>query len=141
VFGRGYNYATALEGALKIKEISYVHSEGVSAAELKHGTIALIDEKMPCMLIATQDELLPNVMSALEQLSARHGRVIAVCSEGESFDAIKRKATDIIQVPKVVDCLSPVINVIPFQLLSYHLALSLGHNVDQPRNLAKSVVV
>eukprot|EP00762_Andalucia_godoyi_P001739 ANDGO_07169.mRNA.1 putative glutamine--fructose-6-phosphate aminotransferase len=139
VVGRGYNYATALEGALKIKEISYIHSEGISAAELKHGTIALVDENMPCILIITKDTQYPNVVSALEQLTARHGKVVAICNTGDT--QVISKAYKSIQVPEICASLAPIINVIPFQLLSYHLAVSMGHNVDQPRNLAKSVVV
>eukprot|EP00762_Andalucia_godoyi_P000973 ANDGO_03854.mRNA.1 Glutamine--fructose-6-phosphate aminotransferase len=139
VFGRGYQYATALEGALKIKEISYIHSEGLSSSELKHGPIALISADMPSILICTRDELFPHVMSALEQVCARHGNVIAICNEGD--EAVREKAQRTLEVPKIVDCLACVLNVIPLQLLSYHLAVKLGRNVDQPRNLAKSVVV
>jgi glutamine---fructose-6-phosphate transaminase (isomerizing) len=139
VIGRGYHFSTALEGALKIKEISYVHSEGISASELKHGPIALVDESIPVILICTQDALYKEVFSALEQLSARHGNIICICNKGD--EEVHKKATVVIEVPKTVDCLQCVLNVIPLQLMSYHLAKALGRNVDRPRNLAKSVVV
>lgn len=139
VFGRGYNYSSAMEGALKVKEISYIHTEGLSSSELKHGPIALVSQDTPCIIFATRDFLFPNVMSALEQLHARKGHVIAICNEND--EVVREKAVVTVEVPKVTDCLACIVNIIPLQLLSYHLAVELGLNVDQPRNLAKSVVV
>lgn len=139
VFGRGYQYSTALEGALKIKEISYIHSEGLSSSELKHGPIALISADMPSILLCTKDELYKDAWSALEQVCARHGNVIAICNEGD--EDVRGKAQRVIEVPHICDALAGIVNVLPLQLLSYHLAVMLGRNVDQPRNLAKSVVV
>lgn len=139
ILGRGFQNATCLEGALKIKEISYIHSEGIFAGELKHGPLALIDKNMPIILIMTQDEFYPKVTSALEQVRAREGDPIIICNQGdEKVVDIYRKT---VEVPKTVDCLQGLINIIPLQLLSYHLALLKGYNVDFPRNLAKSVTV
>ncbi|CAG9466000.1 unnamed protein product [Pedinophyceae sp. YPF-701] len=142
LFGRGYNYATALEGALKIKEVSYIHSEGLLSGEMKHGPLALVDPNLPLIVIATRDACYAKNQSVLQQLKARGGRLIVICNEGD--DEVATYAGDkarYIRVPQTVDCLQGVINVIPLQLLSYHLAVKRGFNVDQPRNLAKSVTV
>ena len=137
IMGRGYQNATCLEGALKIKEISYMHSEGILAGELKHGPLALVDENMPVILIMTKDSLYPKVRSALEQVTARKGRPIVICNEGDTTLDKNLK----IPVPQTVDCLQGILTVIPLQLLSYHLAVLNGVDVDFPRNLAKSVTV
>ncbi|WVQ82963.1 glutamine-fructose-6-phosphate transaminase (isomerizing) [Cryptococcus sp. DSM 104549] len=136
IMGRGYQYATCLEGALKIKEVSYMHSEGILAGELKHGPLALIDEHLPVIFIMTRDSLYPKVQSALAQVTARKGRPIIICNEDDDTVADNAK---VIRVPQTVDCLQGLINVIPLQLLSYHLAIMNGVDVDFPRNLAKSV--
>ncbi|KAI9317044.1 hypothetical protein BX666DRAFT_2027112 [Dichotomocladium elegans] len=138
LMGRGYQHATCLEGALKIKEISYMHSEGILAGELKHGPLALVDENMPVILIMTKDSLYPKVRSALQQVTARKGKPIVICN---SSDADLQKDYRTIPVPETVDCLQGLVNVIPLQLLSYHLATLHGVDVDFPRNLAKSVTV
>ncbi|MEW5987798.1 MAG: glutamine--fructose-6-phosphate transaminase (isomerizing) [Chloroflexota bacterium] len=137
--GRGINYPVALEGALKLKEISYIHAEGYPAGEMKHGPIALIDETMPVVTIATQDALYDKMISQVEQAKARGGVVIALATEGD--EAIKEKADYVIHVPAAPPLLAPILNVIPLQLLSYHVAVRRGCDVDQPRNLAKSVTV
>jgi glucosamine--fructose-6-phosphate aminotransferase (isomerizing) len=137
--GRGINYPVALEGALKLKEISYIHAEGYPAGEMKHGPIALIDESMPVLAVVTRDALYDKMVSQIEQARARGGIVIALASEGD--DAIKDKADHVIYVPEAPPLLAPIINVIPLQLLSYHIAVRRGCDVDQPRNLAKSVTV
>lgn len=137
--GRGYNFPSALEGALKLKEISYVHAEGYPAAEMKHGPIALIDEKMPTVVIAPNDEMHDKIISNIQQVKARGGRVIAVITEGDK--AIADIADEVLEIPEVPDCLSPIISSIPMQLLAYHIAVQKGCNVDMPRNLAKSVTV
>lgn len=139
LLGRGFQFATALEGALKIKEISYMHSEGVLAGELKHGVLALVDGDLPIIALATRDSLFPKVMSALEQVTARSGRPIVICNEGD--DLLKDKAYATLHVPLTVDCLQGLLNVIPLQLMSYWLAVNRGIDVDFPRNLAKSVTV
>ncbi|WWC96079.1 glutamine-fructose-6-phosphate transaminase (isomerizing) [Kwoniella sp. B9012] len=136
IMGRGYQYATCLEGALKIKEVSYMHSEGILAGELKHGPLALVDEHLPVIFIMTRDSLYPKVQSALAQVTARKGRPIIICNED---DETVSDAAKCIRVPQTVDCLQGLINVIPLQLLSYHLAVMNGVDVDFPRNLAKSV--
>ena len=136
VIGRGYNYAVCLEGALKIKELTYIHSEGILAGELKHGPLALIDEDMAVIMIASKDSLYDKVKSGLQQILARKGRPIVFLTEP---DEEMKAASEIIMLPKTVDCLQPLINIIPLQLLSYHLAVARGLNVDCPRNLAKSV--
>ncbi|KAG0170275.1 glutamine--fructose-6-phosphate transaminase (isomerizing) [Apophysomyces sp. BC1034] len=138
IMGRGYQNATCLEGALKIKEISYMHSEGILAGELKHGPLALVDENMPVILIMTKDSLYPKVQSALQQVTARKGQPIIICNTGDT-NLIKDYKT--IQVPQTADCLQGLVNVLPLQLLSYHLAILQGVDVDFPRNLAKSVTV
>lgn len=137
LLGRGYQFATALEGALKIKEISYMHSEGVLAGELKHGVLALVDENLPIIVMATRDSLFPKVSSAIEQVTARSGNPIIICNKGDSFG----KGLQTLEVPQSVDCLQGLLNVIPLQLMSYWLAIKHGHDVDFPRNLAKSVTV
>ncbi|TCD71914.1 glutamine--fructose-6-phosphate transaminase (isomerizing) [Steccherinum ochraceum] len=136
LMGRGYQYATCLEGALKIKEISYMHSEGILAGELKHGPLALIDENMPVIIIMTRDSFYPKVQSAFSQITARKAQPIVVCNEDD--EGIPQ-GVKTIRVPKTVDCLQGLLNIIPMQLLSYHLAVRNGFDVDFPRNLAKSV--
>ncbi len=137
--GRGYNFPVALEGALKLKEISYIHAEGYPAAEMKHGPIALIDENMPVVFIATKDEIYEKVISNIEEVRARGGKVIAIASEGD--ENIKNYANDIFYIPESLSFLTPLLAVIPLQLMSYYMAVKLGRDVDQPRNLAKSVTV
>lgn len=137
--GRRYNFPVALEGALKLKEISYIHAEGYPAAEMKHGPIALIDEEMPVVFVATNDSSYEKVISNIQEVKARKGRVIAIVSEGDN--KIHTMADHIIEVPQTHEALMPLIAVIPLQLLSYHIAVIRGCNVDQPRNLAKSVTV
>ncbi|MBU0519436.1 glutamine--fructose-6-phosphate transaminase (isomerizing) [bacterium] len=137
--GRGYNFPIALEGALKLKEISYIHAEGYPAAEMKHGPIALIDKDMPVVFIATQDGTYEKVISNIEEVKARSGIVIAVCSEGDTEMAAKADYT--LEIPKTMNFLMPILSVIPLQLLAYYIAVLRGCNVDQPRNLAKSVTV
>ncbi len=137
--GRGINYPIALEGALKLKEISYIHAEGYPAGEMKHGPIALIDEQMPVLAIALQDDLYEKMISQIEQAKARGGIVIAIATEGDTF--IEDKADHVLYVPETPPLLSPVVSVIPLQLLAYHIAALRGADVDQPRNLAKSVTV
>jgi glucosamine--fructose-6-phosphate aminotransferase (isomerizing) len=137
--GRGVNFPVALEGALKLKEISYIHAEGYPAAEMKHGPIALIDENMPVVIIATKDKTYDKIVSNIQEVKARKGRVISIVSEG---DTIIRKMSDfVLEVPVTDEVLSPLLAVVPLQLLSYHIAVLRGCNVDQPRNLAKSVTV
>ncbi len=137
--GRGYNYPTALEGALKLKEISYIHAEGLPAAEMKHGPIALIDAEMPTVAIATLDRTYEKTLSNIEEIKARGGKIIAVVSAGDKL--VRHCADYCIEVPSTVECLMPVVSIIPLQLLSYYIATYKGRNVDQPRNLAKSVTV
>ena len=137
--GRGYNFPVALEGALKLKEISYIHAEGYPAAEMKHGPIALIDEEMPVVVIATNSEHYEKVVSNIQEVKARKGKVIAVVSEGNRD--LDKMVDHVIEVPETIEPLSPLINTVPLQLLSYHIAVLRGCNVDQPRNLAKSVTV
>jgi glutamine---fructose-6-phosphate transaminase (isomerizing) len=137
--GRGYNFPVALEGALKLKEISYIHAEGYPAAEMKHGPIALIDKEMPVVFIATKDSSYEKIVSNIQEVKARKGRVISVVTEGDQL--IPKMSEFTIEVPSVHEALMPMISVIPLQLLSYHIAVLRGCNVDQPRNLAKSVTV
>lgn len=137
--GRGYNFPVALEGALKLKEISYIHAEGYPAAEMKHGPIALIDAQMPVVVIAVNSNHYAKVVSNIEEIKARHGQIIAVVTEGDT--TVKELADYIMEVPRTPESLSPLVTTIPLQLLSYHIAVMLGRNVDQPRNLAKSVTV
>lgn len=137
--GRGYNYPAALEGALKLKEISYIHAEGYPAAEMKHGPIALIDNEMPTVVIATSDSIYEKTVSNIQQVKARNGRVLAIVTEG---DEVASKIADwTLEIPEVCECLSPLLTSIPLQLLAYHTAVSKGRDVDRPRNLAKSVTV
>ena len=137
--GRGYSYPVALEGALKLKEISYIHAEGYPAAEMKHGPIALIDSDMPVVVIATHNAMYEKVLSNIQEIKARQGRVIALVSRGD--DTISKIADEVIELPDVQECLEPLVATIPLQLLAYHVAVCKGKNVDQPRNLAKSVTV
>ena len=137
--GRGYNYPVALEGALKLKEISYIHAEGYPAAEMKHGPIALIDEEMPVVVIATHNALYDKLMSNIQEIKARKGRVIAIVTEGDT--RVKDLADEFIELPETLECLEPLLATIPLQMLAYHIAICKGKNVDQPRNLAKSVTV
>lgn len=137
--GRGVNYPVALEGALKLKEISYIHAEGYPAAEMKHGPIALVDEEMPVVFIATQHKLYQKVISNMQEVIARKGRIVAIVTEGD--ETVKNMAKDVIEIPQTNVWLEPLLSVIPLQLLSYHVAVAKGLNVDQPRNLAKSVTV
>jgi len=137
--GRGFNFPVALEGALKLKEISYIHAEGYPAAEMKHGPIALIDEDMPVVFIATRDSSYDKVVSNIQEVKARKGKVIAVITEGDTL--IPSLADHVIEVPNTFEGFMPLVSVIPLQLLSYHIAVMRGCNVDQPRNLAKSVTV
>jgi glucosamine--fructose-6-phosphate aminotransferase (isomerizing) len=137
--GRGYNYPTALEGALKLKEISYIHAEGLPAAEMKHGPIALIDENMPVVIVAPQDGVYSKVLSNVQEVKARGGRIIAVVTEGDTeLDAM---VDHVIPIPPAIDLLTPILATVPLQLLAYHIAVMRGCNVDMPRNLAKSVTV
>jgi len=139
LLGRGAQHATALEGALKIKEISYLHCEAVMSGELKHGVLALVDENLPIVMILTRDDVFAKSLNAYQQVIARKGRPIIICNEGDpEFPA---NQTDKIEVPAQVDCLQGLINVIPMQLMAYWLAVAEGLNVDFPRNLAKSVTV
>jgi glucosamine--fructose-6-phosphate aminotransferase (isomerizing) len=137
--GRGYNYPVALEGALKLKEISYIHAEGYPAAEMKHGPIALIDENMPVVFIAPKDSIYEKVLSNVEEVKARRGKVISIITERD--DKILRVSDFVIQIPQTIEMLMPILTVIPLQLLAYHIAVKRGCDVDQPRNLAKSVTV
>ena len=137
--GRGYNYPTALEGALKLKEISYIHAEGLPAAEMKHGPIALIDAEMPTVVIATLDHTYEKTVSNIEEIKARGGKIIAVISEGDT--QLRQRADFCLEVPSTAECLMPIVSIIPLQLLAYYIATNKGRNVDQPRNLAKSVTV
>ncbi|MHB9056599.1 MAG: glutamine--fructose-6-phosphate transaminase (isomerizing) [Paludibacteraceae bacterium] len=137
--GRGYNFPVALEGALKLKEISYIHAEGYPAAEMKHGPIALISNEMPVIAIATQSETYEKVISNIQEIKARKGRIISVVTEGDKV--VKKLSSYAIEIPKTEDCLTPLLSVIPLQLLAYHIAVLKGCDVDQPRNLAKSVTV
>lgn len=137
--GRGYSYPVALEGALKLKEISYIHAEGYPAAEMKHGPIALIDSDMPCVVIATHNEMYEKILNNIQEIKARHGRVIALVSKGD--ETIAKIADEVIELPETLECLEPLLATIPLQLLAYHVAVCKGKNVDQPRNLAKSVTV
>ncbi len=137
--GRGVNFPVALEGALKLKEISYIHAEGLPAAEMKHGPIALIDKGMPVVVIAPQDHTYDKVLANIEEVRSREGYVIAIASDGD--DAISSIADEVIRVPQTLPILSPLVTTIPLQLMAYHAAIGRGCNVDKPRNLAKSVTV
>lgn len=137
--GRGYNYPTALEGALKLKEISYIHAEGYPAAEIKHGPIALIDNEMPTIIIAPSDSLYDKIISNVQQVKSRGGSVLAIVSEDNRY--MKELADYCLEIPNVPECLTPIVAAVPLQLLAYYIAINKGKNVDQPRNLAKSVTV
>ena len=137
--GRGFNFPVALEGALKLKEISYIHAEGYPAAEMKHGPIALIDENMPIFVIATNKGHYEKVVSNIQEIKSRAGKIIAIVTEGDT--TVKEIADHVIEIPETEEALTPLLTTIPFQLLSYYIAVMLGKNVDQPRNLAKSVTV
>ncbi|MCB0431779.1 MAG: glutamine--fructose-6-phosphate transaminase (isomerizing), partial [Mangrovimonas sp.] len=137
--GRGFNFPVALEGALKLKEISYIHAEGYPAAEMKHGPIALIDEQMPVVVIATKKGHYEKVVSNIQEIKSRKGKIIGIVTEGDVH--VKELADHVIEVPETEETFSPLLTTIPLQLLSYHIAVMLGKNVDQPRNLAKSVTV
>ena len=134
--GRGYNFPTALEGALKLKEISYIHAEGYPAAEMKHGPIALIDENMPVVVVAPKHSYYEKVLSNIQEVKARKGKIIAIVTEGDK--KVAEIADHYIEIPDTEDCLTPILATIPLQLISYYIALIRGCNVDQPRNLAKS---
>ena len=137
--GRGFNFPTALEGALKLKEISYIHAEGYPAAEMKHGPIALIDENMPVIFIAPSKGHYDKVVSNAQEIKARKGRIVAVVTKGDTQMA--GLANHVIEIPEISEALTPILASIPLQLLSYYIAIKRGCNVDQPRNLAKSVTV
>lgn len=137
--GRGVHFPIALEGALKLKELAYMHAEGYAAGEMKHGPLALIDENMAIVMLAPQDDLYEKTISNLEEAKARGGKIISI---GNPFDERLKKASDhYFQIPKVHWTVSPMLEVVPLQLLAYHVADRMGHDVDQPRNLAKSVTV
>jgi glucosamine--fructose-6-phosphate aminotransferase (isomerizing) len=137
--GRGYAFPVALEGALKLKEISYIHAEGYPAAEMKHGPIALIDEEMPVVVIATKNAHYEKVISTIQEVKARKGKIIAIVTEGDT--KVKEMSDYVLEIPDTRDCLEPLVSTVPLQLLSYYIAIERGCNVDQPRNLAKSVTV
>jgi glucosamine--fructose-6-phosphate aminotransferase (isomerizing) len=137
--GRGYQFPVALEGALKLKEISYIHAEGYPAAEMKHGPIALIDEAMPVVVIATKNNIYDKVISNIQEVKARKGKIIAIVTEGDN--KVRKMADYVIEIPETKEFLEPLLSTIPLQLLSYYIAVMRGCNVDQPRNLAKSVTV
>jgi glucosamine--fructose-6-phosphate aminotransferase (isomerizing) len=137
--GRGTSFPVALEGALKLKEISYIHAEGYPAAEMKHGPIALIDEKMPVVFIATRDSSYDKIVSNIQEVKARNGVVIAIVTEGDT--TIRQMADHVIEIPETHEAMVAIPAVVPLQLIAYHIAVMRGCNVDQPRNLAKSVTV
>ncbi|TAF95033.1 MAG: SIS domain-containing protein, partial [Bacteroidetes bacterium] len=137
--GRGYNFPIALEGALKLKEISYIHAEGYPAAEMKHGPIALVDEHLPVVFVATKDSFHEKVVSNMQEIKARKGKIISIITEGDEVSPTL--SDDVIVLPAIDEIIAPLINVIPLQLLSYHIGIAKGLDVDKPRNLAKSVTV
>ena len=137
--GRGYNFPIALEGALKLKEISYIHAEGYPAAEMKHGPIALVDENLPVVFIATKDSYHEKIVSNIQEIKARKGKVIAVITEGDEI--IPGMADDVFYIPEADEIIAPMLSTIPMQLLSYYVGIAKGVDVDKPRNLAKSVTV
>merc|ERR1719392_616456 len=141
IMGRGYNFSTCLEGALKIKELTYMHCEGIQSGELKHGPLALVDETVPIIMVIMRDNVHTKCMNALQQVTARKGRPIIVCEKGDVETQKWASEDRFIEVPKTVDALQSILTVIPMQLLSYHLAVLRDCNVDCPRNLAKSVTV
>jgi glucosamine--fructose-6-phosphate aminotransferase (isomerizing) len=137
--GRGYNFPAALEGALKLKEISYIHAEGYPAAEMKHGPIALIDENMPVVVIATNKGHYEKIVSNIQEIKSRNAKIIAIVTKGDT--SVKTLSDHVIEIPEITESLVPILASVPLQLLSYHIAVLRGCNVDQPRNLAKSVTV
>ena len=137
--GRKYNFPIATEGALKIKEISYVHAEGYPTGEMKHGPIALIDENFPSIFIAPKDSVYEKTISGMQEIKARGGKIIAIATEGDK--EIKKVADDVIYIPKTLEMLTPLLAVVPLQLFAYHVGVAKGLDVDKPRNLAKSVTV
>jgi glucosamine--fructose-6-phosphate aminotransferase (isomerizing) len=137
--GRGYNFPVALEGALKLKEVSYIHAEGYPAAEMKHGPIALVDENLPVVFAATKDRYYEKIVSNVQEIKARKGKVIAVASMGD--EVIPSMANDTMFVPDIDEVIAPILSVVPLQLLSYYIGIAKGFDVDKPRNLAKSVTV
>ena len=137
--GRGYNFPIALEGALKLKEISYIHAEGYPAAEMKHGPIALVDENLPVVFIATHDPYHEKIMSNMQEIKARKGKVISIITEGDLFS--KSLSNDYFEIPMADELIAPLLTVVPLQLLSYYVGTAKGIDVDKPRNLAKSVTV
>jgi glucosamine--fructose-6-phosphate aminotransferase (isomerizing) len=139
IMGRGYNFATCMEGALKVKELTYMHCEGIMAGELKHGPLALVDDLMPIVMIVMRDGVYVKTINAIQQVKARGGQPIVICEENDK--ETMQFAHKVLEVPKTVDCLQGILTVIPMQLLSYHIAVLRGCNVDCPRNLAKSVTV
>ncbi|KDD72869.1 hypothetical protein H632_c2794p0, partial [Helicosporidium sp. ATCC 50920] len=142
VFGRGRDYATAVEAALKVKEVSYMHSEGINAGEMKHGPLALVDDKLPILVVATQDSLALKMQGVIQQLMARKARLIVLCNEGDhELEDMLQDQYPTIKVPRLDEAVQPILNVLPLQLLSFHLTILRGYNVDQPRNLAKSVTI
>jgi glucosamine--fructose-6-phosphate aminotransferase (isomerizing) len=137
--GRGYNFPVALEGALKLKEISYIHAEGYPAAEMKHGPIALVDETLPVVFIATKDAYHNKIVSNMQEIKARKGKVISVISEGDNYS--QSLSDDVMIVPEADEIVAPMLSVVPLQLLAYYIGIAKGQDVDKPRNLAKSVTV
>jgi len=137
--GRGYNFPIALEGALKLKEISYIHAEGYPAAEMKHGPIALVEDTLPVLFVATKDSYYEKIVSNVQEIKARKGMVISVATEGDSL--LNEMSNDIMYVPEIDELIAPLLSVIPLQLLSYYIGIERGCDVDKPRNLAKSVTV
>ena len=137
--GRGYNFPAALEGALKLKEISYIHAEGYPAAEMKHGPIALIDENMPIVIIAPRKGHYDKIVSNVQEIKARKGKVISIVNKGD--EQVSAMSDYVIEIPETSECFSPIVASIPLQILAYYIAVYRGVNVDQPRNLAKSVTV
>jgi len=137
--GRGYNFPIALEGALKLKEISYIHAEGYPAAEMKHGPIALVDDQLPVVFVATRDSYHEKIISNIQEIKARKGKVLAVISQGD--DIIEQMADDCMITPEADELIAPMLSVIPLQLLAYYMGVAKGYDVDKPRNLAKSVTV
>ena len=137
--GRKYNYPVALEGALKLKEVSYIHAQGYAAGEMKHGPIALIDENFPTVAIVPSDSVYEKMVSNIQEIKARNGPVLAIATEGN--EEIKKIADDVITIPKTLEMLTPILSVIPLQLFAYYMGVLRGYDVDKPRNLAKSVTV
>jgi glucosamine--fructose-6-phosphate aminotransferase (isomerizing) len=137
--GRGYNFPVALEGALKLKEISYIHAEGYPAAEMKHGPIALVDENLPVVFIATKDAYHEKIVSNIQEIKARKGKIISVVTKGDAVS--ENLSDDFMEIPEADEIIAPLISVVPLQLLSYYIGVELGLDVDKPRNLAKSVTV